>query len=83
METKTIFTATKSEILDLLKLLARISNCYTNIDVVKKALIVRTSLDVEERDLEEVTNINKKLTSLDCDGFDAILEAEELVLLDK
>lgn len=83
METKTIFKATKSEILNLLKLLACISDCYTYIDKEKKELVVRTALDIEERDLEKVADINKQLTMLDTQGFDYIMEAEEIVLQDE
>ena len=83
METKTIFKATKSEILNLLKLLACISDCYTYIDKEKKELVVRTALDIEERDLEKVADINRQLTILDTQGFDYIMEAEEIVLQDE
>ena len=83
METKTIFRATKSEILALLKLLARISDCYTSVDKEKKALIIRTALEIDERDLGKVININKEITSLDINEFDAIIDAEEIIMLDE
>lgn len=83
METKVVFKATKKEILDLLKLLARISDCYSHVDKEQKILVLSTALSAEERDLDAVTEYNKQLAKLDGDGFDYIVEAEEIILLDK
>lgn len=83
METKTIFRATKSEILDLLKLLARISDCHTAVDKEKKYLVLRTAIEIDKRDLEEVIDINKELNSLYTNGFNAIMDANEIIVQDK
>lgn len=83
METKVVFKATKKEILRLLKLLACISDCYTRVDTEQKALIISTALNVDDRDLKAVVEYNRQLAYLDRDGFDAITEAQEILILDK
>lgn len=83
METEVVFKATKKEILDLLRLLAHISSCCTRVDKGQKALIITTALNAEIRNLGNIAEYNKQLEKLRNDGFGAIVNAQELVLLDE
>lgn len=83
MKTRKTFIATKEEVLDLLKLLAKLSNCYSKVDRQQKELVLSSDLNVTDRDLNKVLKLNRAMAKLDGDGFSAILDAEEIIMLDK
>lgn len=67
----------------MLKLLANLSDCYTRVDGDTKELVLSTALSPDDRDVNKMIEYNKALATLDKDGFDAITEAEEIIVLDK
>jgi len=83
MKINTTFIATKKEVLDLLKLLAKLSDCYTHVNKESKELVLYTALKLEDRDLDKMLSLNRQLAELDSKDFDKILNANNIALLNK